>query len=134
MKKVLNLTLALAVMAILCPACSSNGGSSPRNLADKAMKCLINNDSEGFANTFNLTEETKADFADVYNKVISSEVTSNGGIESYKIVDSSIGEGGDTAKVNIHIKYKNGTESDEPMYLVKVNGEWLQDPNYVLSK
>lgn len=110
--------------ALLCLTGCMNG---PEKAADKAMKCLMNEDIRGVIDTFHLTESEKKEYTELFEKAVAPELRDCGGVQKYKIVESNIDEEKQKATVTVHVIYGNNSEEDLDFEFVNVNGKWLQE-------
>ena len=63
--------------------------------------------------------------AGMLEEKLSSELDKKGGIDNYKITDIQID--GEKATAKVHVAYKDGSEDDQTINLVKVDDEWKQE-------
>ena len=89
MKKIIGF---VAVVALMLVAASCGGGNSPKDVAEKAVKCIQNNDYEGYVDLMLITadegEDLEAKKQAVTGMVQSKAATTlakMGGIKSYEI-------------------------------------------------
>ena len=54
-------------------------------------------------------------------------IEEKGNIKSYEITSEEIGEDGETAIVKSIIHYEDGSQDDQDIHLVKIDGQWLVD-------
>ena len=125
MKKIIGF---VAVVALMLVAASCGGGNSPKDVAEKAVKCIQNNDYEGYVDLMLLTadegEDLEAKKQAVTGMVQSKAATTlakMGGIKSYEITSETIA-------VGMKIVYGNGEEKDDNIKLCKDDkGDWRVD-------
>lgn len=125
MKKIVLMILAAG--ALFVAACSSSNG--PEAVAEKAMSCLQKGDYEGYAATYDLSADDQKMIAGIAKEKVSKEFETKGGIKSFAVTDSQVDEEKGTAKVKVHIIFKDGSEDDQNMNLKLVDGKWKQDLN-----
>lgn len=132
MKKIIGF---VAVVALMLVAASCGGGNSPKDVAEKAVKCIQNNDYEGYVDLMLITadegEDLEAKKQAVTGMVQSKAATTlakMGGIKSYEITSETIAADGKTAEVGMKIVYGNGEEKDDNIKLCKDDkGDWRVD-------
>lgn len=115
--------LAIAIAAICSFACSSSKG--PEKVAKQAIQALQKKDYDAYAATFNLSSSDQKMLAGMAEEKVDEEISSKGGIKSFKITDCQVN--GDTAKVVVHVIYKDASEENQRMDFVKVDGQWKQE-------
>lgn len=133
MKKLMSFVIAVfAILAIT--ACSSN---SPKDVAEKAMKCLVNQDYKGYVDLIYLQDENKskedvdkakAQLVELLQNKGEKMIKENEGVESFEITKEEISEDGNSATVDLNITYKNGKTDDTTVKLCKdKDGKWWID-------
>lgn len=133
MKKLMSFVIAVfAILAIT--ACSSN---SPKDVAEKAMKCIVNQDYKGYVDLIYLQDENKskedvdkakAQLVELLQNKGEKSIKENEGVESFEVTKEEISEDGNSATVDLNIKYKNGKTDDTTVKLCKdKNGKWWID-------
>lgn len=133
MKKLMSFVIAVfAILAIT--ACSSN---SPKDVAEKAMKCIVNQDYKGYVDLVYLQDENKskedvdkakAQLVELLQNKGEKSIKENEGVESFEVTKEEISEDGNSATVDLNIKYKNGKTDDTTVKLCKdKNGKWWID-------
>lgn len=133
MKKLMS--FVIAVFAILAfTACSSN---SPKDVAEKAMKCIVNQDYKGYVDLVYLQDENKskedvdkakAQLVELLQNKGEKSIKENEGVESFEVTKEEISEDGNSATVDLNITYKNGKTDDTTVKLCKdKNGKWWID-------
>ena len=129
------MSFVIAVFAILAiTACSSN---SPKDVAEKAMKCIVNQDYKGYVDLIYLQDENKskedvdkakAQLVELLQNKGEKSIKENEGAESFEVTKEEISEDGNSATVDLNIKYKNGKTDDTTVKLCKdKNGKWWID-------
>lgn len=129
------MSFVIAVFAILAiTACSSN---SPKDVAEKAMKCIVNQDYKGYVDLIYLQDENKskedvdkakAQLVELLQNKGEKSIKENEGVESFEITKEEISEDGNSATVDLNITYKNGKTDDTTVKLCKdKNGKWWID-------
>ena len=133
MKKLMSFVIAVfAIFAIT--ACSSN---SPKDVAEKAMKCIVNQDYKGYVDLIYLQDENKskedvdkakAQLVELLQNKGEKSIKENEGVESFEVTKEEISEDGNSATVDLNITYKNGKTDDTTVKLCKdKNGKWWID-------
>ena len=133
MKKILFVAV-MCLFAVMFSGCG--GAKTPKDVAEKSIKCLKNKDYKGYVELVSLKDEAKMSseelkksreqMAVLLESKISSEVDKKGGIDSYEIGEETID--GDEAKVKATIKYGDGSEKESTIKLKKnEDGDWKID-------
>ena len=133
MKKILFVAV-MCLFAVMFSGCG--GAKTPKDVAEKSIKCLKNKDYKGYVELVSLKDEAKMSseelkksreqMAVLLESKISSEVDKKGGIDSYEIGEETIYE--DEAKVKATIKYGDGSEKESTIKLKKnEDGDWKID-------
>ena len=133
MKKILFVAV-MCLFAVMFSGCG--GAKTPKDVAEKSIKCLKNKDYKGYVELVSLKDEAKMSseelkksreqMAVLLESKISSEVDKKGGIDSYEIGEETIDE--DEAKVKATIKYGDGSEIESTIKLKKnEDGDWKID-------
>ena len=133
MKKILFVAV-MCLFAVMFSGCG--GAKTPKDVAEKSIKCLKNKDYKGYVEFVSLKDEAKMSseelkksreqMAVLLESKISSEVDKKGGIDSYEIGEETIDE--DEAKVKATIKYGDGSEKESTIKLKKnEDGDWKID-------
>lgn len=133
MKKILFVAV-MCLFAVMFTGCG--GAKTPKDVAEKSIKCLKNKDYKGYVELVSLKDEAKMSseelkksreqMAVLLESKISSEVDKKGGIDSYEIGEETIDE--DEAKVKATIKYGDGSEKESTIKLKKnEDGDWKID-------
>lgn len=133
MKKILFVAV-MCLFAVMFSGCG--GAKTPKDVAEKSIKCLKNKDYKGYVELVSLKDEAKMSseelkksreqMAVLLESKISSEVDKKGGIDSYVIGEETIDE--DEAKVKATIKYGDGSEKESTVKLKKnEDGDWKID-------
>ena len=133
MKKILFVAV-MCLFAVMFSGCG--GAKTPKDVAEKSIKCLKNKDYKGYVELVSLKDEAKMSseelkksreqMAVLLESKISSEVDKKGGIDSYEIGEETIDE--EEAKVKATIKYGDGSEKESTIKLKKnEDGDWKID-------
>ena len=133
MKKILFVAV-MCLFAVMFSGCG--GAKTPKDVAEKSIKCLKNKDYKGYVELVSLKDEaqmsseelkkSREQMAVLLESKISSEVDKKGGIDSYEIGEETIDE--DEAKVKATIKYGDGSEKESTIKLKKnEDGDWKID-------
>ena len=123
MKRIITIA-AIALAALFAFACGSKS-NGPEGVIKKAFEAIEKHDYDGYAATFNISESDQKMLAGMLEEKISSEIDKKGGIDKYDITDIQID--GEKATAKVHVIYKDGSEDDQTMNLVKVDDVWKQD-------
>ena len=124
MKK-LCIILGVIIIALLTTACGSN---TPKSVAEKSVKCLIDEDYEGYVDLVYLdmesgndqqTENDKKALAGLLKEKASREYEKHKGIESFETLGEEISGDGKTAIVKMKLAYGNGTSDENDIKLRK---------------
>lgn len=124
--------LSIVVTAVLISSCSSN---SPKAVAEKSMKCLMDKDYKGYVDLvyFNESKEKPesiqrnkdaliAILGDKYDELSEKKQ----GIKDYKVLSEEVKDS--TAMVKMEVSYGNGEKEDESVKMKKdKNGDWKID-------
>jgi hypothetical protein len=133
MRKLISL-LAIVITAALISSCSSN---SPKAVAEKAMKCIMDKDYKGYVNLVYFDESkekpesiqrnkdaTVAILGEKYDKLSEKKK----GIKDYKVLSEEVKDS--TAVVKMEISYGNGEkENNDVKMKMDKNGDWKIDNN-----
>lgn len=133
--KRLSFILGILAIAFFMTSCSSN---TPKGVAEKSMKCLVDKDYKGYVdliytkdNPKESPEEIKQQkemLASLLKDKAEKEYKKNKGISSYEIVNEETSENGEKAKVKMKVTYGNGEVKDEEIELCKdKDGNWKID-------
>lgn len=125
MKRIFTVIAAVAALAFFVSSCRTvdNG---PAETAKRALECIMNDDIDGYVDTYNFADDERKEMAELFEKTLKDEMKENKGITSYEIRGTEFNEAADSARVSVHIVYGNETEEDMTMDMVKVDGQWLQ--------
>lgn len=134
MKKVFFVA-AMCLFAVMFSSCG--GPKTPKEVAEKSIKCLKDADYKGYMELVYLKDEAKMSSEEVkkskeqmavlLESKISSEVEKKGGIDSYEIGDETVE--GDEAKVKAIVKYGDGSDKESTIKLKKnEDGDWKINP------
>lgn len=119
------LCFIIVIGATLVASCSSSNG--PEAVAKQAIAAIQKGDYDAYAATFDLSSSDQKMLAGMAEEKIAEEIADKGGIKSFKITDSSVN--GDTAKVSVHVVYRDASEEDQVMDFRKVDDKWKQEMN-----
>lgn len=132
-----RLSFILGVMALvfIMTSCSSN---TPKGVAEKSMKCLIEKDYNGYVDLIYTKDDPKESpdeikqqketLASLLKDKAEKEYKKNKGITSFEIVNEETSEDGEKAKVKMKVTYGNGDVKDEEIELRKdKDGNWKLD-------
>lgn len=132
MRKIIR-TVFLLVAATVMFACS--GGNTPTTVAEKAVKCLQNEDYEGYVDLMHIDkkevqdiENTKQMYTSLLKEKAGSDKSGIKGIKSFETVSEEISEDGNKAKVTMKLIMDGDKEKTETIKLIKEeNGDWKLD-------
>lgn len=133
--KRLSILLGLIVIVLAMTSCSSN---TPKAVAEKSVKCLIDKDFEGYVDLLYLEDKDSQDAAKLENdkkelaallkSKAEKEYEKDKGLTSYETLKEEIAENGETAVVKMKLTYGNGKSDDADIKLRKdKNGDWKID-------
>lgn len=117
-----------AAMLVMCCMIGCKQ-ATPATIAADCVEMIKAGDYEGYAATFNVNDEEKAQLAEMFEKKGKTTLEQMGGIEGYEVVEEVIDETGEKATVKVSITYGNGKTDDSKFKFVKVNDEWKQEMN-----
>ncbi len=123
MKRIITIA-AIALAALFASSCGAKS-NGPEGVIKKAFEAIQKHDYDGYAATFNISESDQKMLAGMLEEKLSSELDKKGGIDNYKITDIQID--GEKATAKVHVAYKDGSEDDQTINLVKVDDEWKQE-------
>ena len=128
MKKIFA-SLFIAVAALALYSCGN--ANTPSGVVEKAIKCIQNEDYEGYIDLlFNDPEDAKSEeevkeMKTVLSGKIKASMEKQQGIKSYKIVSEELSENGNEAVVTVKIEYGNGKGEEDKMKVRKgKDGKW----------
>lgn len=134
MKKLFYLFSVITLATLVLSACSPKA-NTPSAAAEKVAKAMQKGDYKTVVNQMNFEEEEgssskdvdaqKEMFASLLEEKASESIAENGGIKSYEIIEESIAEDGQTAKVKVKYTYNNDSVETETMSFVNKDGDWL---------
>ena len=124
MKRIISIVL-IAASALFFFACKSSNG--PEALVKQAMSAIEKGDYEAYAATFNVDPDTQKMIAGLMEEKASQEMEKKGGFKGYDIIDTQIE--GEKATVKVKVLYKDGSDEDQTMKLIKVEDGWKQELN-----
>ena len=129
MKKLLTLfAVAVAMFMVSC----SSAPATPSDAAVGYYQCVADGDYEAIADAIHYATtdpeeiaESKAMITSFYKEKAEPEIKSKGGIKSIEALNETISEDGNTANVQLKVVYGDGSEKNEDIKLVKVDGKWM---------
>lgn len=127
MKK-LFISMFVAVVAFTLWSCGP--ANTPSAVAEKACKCVQNEDYEGYVELMDLKEtknqeSEKQQFVAMLREKGTKTMEKKQGIKSYNVESEEISEDGKSATVNMKVVYGDGSEDTNKIKLVKNDkGEW----------
>ena len=121
MKK-LFISMFVAVVAFTLWSCGP--ANTPSAVAEKACKCVQNEDYEGYVELMDLKEtknqeSEKQQFVAMLREKGTKTMEKKQGIKSYKVESEEISEDGKSATVKMKVVYGDGSEDTNKMKLVK---------------
>ena len=121
--------MAMALVVFAMTACGKS--STPEGAAKAFLKSYQKGDYTALVDQmhFNkqVSDEDKAQFAELLKSKVAPEVEKKGGIASFDIDETKVAEDGQTAVVNYTIHFGDGSEGKDDMKLILVDGEWMLD-------
>ena len=128
MKKMFRLMVA-TIVVVLMTACGKS--ATPEGAAKAFLKDYQKGDYAAMVDQMHfskeLSAEDKAQFTEMLQGKIAPEVEKKGGIDSFDLGEVEVAEDGQSAKVKYTLHFGNGTESNDDMKLVNVDGKWMLD-------
>lgn len=136
MRKIIRMGFMLAVTMVLFACGNAN---TPSAASEKAAKCLIDEDYEGYVDMLFITEkadtdkakleEQKAQYAAALKDKMAKSIEKEGKkMTSAKAVSEELSEDGEKATVTMNIKYDDGSEKTDTTKLRKdKDGNWKLD-------
>lgn len=127
MKKLLSYTAVCLFIVALCSCATPN---TPEGVAEKALKCIISKDYQGYVDMLQFKKEVnneeKQQIAALVKDKMDKEMEKKEGIKDYQIGAPEVTD--NKAVVPYTITYGNGETSEDKMKLVKTeDGQWLID-------
>jgi len=127
MKK-MSAIIGFAIISLMFFTTSCSGPSTPgaalkdfnyameKGNTDEIISMLNGNEKE-------MTEEDKAKLTALFGAG-KEEIAKKGGIKSIEIIEETISEDGNSAKVKAKTTFGDGTEDEGTSKLIKVDGDW----------
>lgn len=126
MKKFFRL-MAITIVGLVFAACGKN--ASPENATEACLKSYVNGDYKAMIDQYyfqkEVTEEQKAQYAELIEAKVAPELEKKGGLKSYSIGETTIAEDGQSAVVNYTLHYGDGSCNEDKMDVVLVDGKWM---------
>lgn len=131
MKKVLLFVMSLALVVVL-NSCGGGKSATPSDAAKECVELMKSGDFETLVDncyfgedvSAEKVEQTKAMIVAMGNEKITKKIEKKEGIASYEVIEETIAEDGQTAKVKVKINYGNGSDEVEKYDLQLIDGEW----------
>ena len=127
MKKLITGFIA-CICALVLVSCTSN---TPTGKAKAYLEDYKDGNYREFVDHFHfkkaVTDEDKQGLANMLEEKGKKSIEEKGSIESYEITSEEIGEDGETATVKSILHYGNGSQEEQNIKLVKIDGQWLGD-------
>lgn len=121
--------MAMTIVVLAMSACSKS--STPEGAANAFLKSYQKGDYVALVDQMYfskpVSDEDKAQFAELLKGKVGPEVEKKGGIASYDIDEAVIAEDGQSAKVNYTLHFGDGSESKDDVKLILVEGKWMLD-------
>ena len=121
--------MAMTIVVLAMSACSKS--STPEGAANAFLKSYQKGDYVALVDQMYfskpVSDEDKAQFAELLKGKVGPEVEKKGGIASYDIDEAVIAEDGQSTKVNYTLHFGDGSESKDDVKLILVEGKWMLD-------
>lgn len=121
--------MAMTIVVLAMSACSKS--STPEGAANAFLKSYQKGDYVALVDQMYfskpVSDEDKAQFAELLKGKVGPEVEKKNGIASYDIDEAVIAEDGQSAKVNYTLHFGDGSESKDDVKLILVEGKWMLD-------
>lgn len=125
MKKIAFIFSALFIAVAIFTSCGQP--ATPSSITADCIEYVKAGDYEAYVNTYNATDEEKAQLKELFEQKGNAMIEENGGIESYEITEEQISEDGQKATVKFSITYGNGeVKKSNKFHFEKVDDEWKQ--------
>lgn len=125
MKKSVILLASLALMFIFS-ACG--GDNSPKGVAETYCEAVIDGDIETVFDMMEgsdkATDEEKAFWIGMARDKFSKQAEAKGGFDKFEVLSEEIAEDGQTAKVKVKFTFKDGSDKEETVRLILIDGDW----------
>ena len=120
----LALIVAFAVFLVAC-----GGSNEPKAVAIDFEKALIEGKTKKLVSMLYLTEQEKKDYGELIEgkllqmtAMVKQQVEKNGGLKEIEFVEEQIKD--DRATVVLKLHFKDGSNKNERVSLVKADGKW----------
>ncbi len=132
MKKLISSHLCLTfVMVCVIALAACSGGNTPEGVVKKYASYLQNEKYDKIVDLMHFkkepTKEDKEEYAILLRHKASNEYEKHGGLESIEITGADVAEGDSTARVHTLVHYRDGSEEEESISTVLVDGKWMLD-------
>ena len=129
MKKITRITMLVALMALvsMMVSCSGGGGSSPSAVAKNFVQKIEKGDVDAAVKMLDGADEATAEEMEKMKAFLAEgtkQMAEKGGIKSIEVIDETINEEGNEAKVKTKIVYGDGTTDESSSNLVKKDKGW----------
>ncbi len=137
MKKMLMAALMVAAGWVMV-SCGGGASSTPESVVEKAMTCIEEKDYAGYLELIDFqdkdgktADEIRKEVQPLLEAKVQQSIDKKGGIKSWEILETTIAEDGNTAKVKTKIVYGNhDVDDNNTVKLVKKeDGKWMLDAN-----
>lgn len=131
MKKMLTIVVALCAFVLI--GCSGSSSDTPGKVVLKAYGHLQAGEYEKVSEMFWVdpaksspeeVEQGRAMLTSLMQGKAAPQIAKKGGLKSYEVVEESISEDGQTAKVKVRVVYGNGKEESENVPLKLSDDGW----------
>lgn len=127
MKKIAVILGIVALVAAVTVSCKKNNPQdTPRHAVEYFYNCFLAGDTDSAMEVLDADTATKETYKSMYND--KKEKDTYNPLISYKILSEG-SEADGAATVGVHRKYKDGTENDADLRLVKKGNKWYIDPS-----
>jgi hypothetical protein len=131
MKKTSLLFAVAFVFSFLLPACTGGGAAnSPSKAVEKSYSYLMDKEYDKLVKMYAtqegklLTEEEKAKVKAMLASMGEQQFAKKEGLKSIAVLKETLNEAGDKAEVEINQVFGNGTDENDKIKLIKIEGNW----------
>lgn len=128
MKKIFRMMVA-AIVVVLMAACGKS--ATPEGAAKAFLKDYQKGNYAAMVDQMHFNKELSADdkaqFSEALQGKIGPEIEKKGGIDSFDLGEVEAAEDGQSAKVNYTLHFGNGTDSQDNLKLINIDGNWMVD-------
>lgn len=129
MKKISLLMMVVAFGLTLGLISCGGGGNQPSAVVEKGMNAFYGEDFETVVDLYakkdgtKLTEEERSKLLGMMPMALKEQMKKEG-LDNIEILEETITEEGDRAKVKYKVVFKNGDEDTETVKLINIDGDW----------